>query len=132
MTAKPLFLTVDQILELHQDQIDKYGGSAGVRDMTLVESAVNAPSASFGGKLLHNDIFEMAAALLFALVQNHAFIDGNKRVGTAAALVFLDANGIEIDNREPEFSDLVLRVASSRAKKDEVAEYFRKQSKTKP
>jgi len=132
MTAKPLFPTVDQILQLHQDQIDKYGGSAGVRDMTLVESAVNAPSASFGGQFLHTDIFEMAAALLFALVQNHAFIDGNKRVGTAAALVFLEANGVEIDNREPEFSDLVLRVASSRARKDEVAKYFRKRSKTKP
>src|SRR6185295_79454 len=121
MNAKPLFLTVDQILELHQDQIDNYGGSAGVRDMTLVESAAGAPSASFGGQFLHSDIFEMAAALLFALVQNHALIDGNKRVGTAAALVFLKSNGVEIANREPEFGDLVLRVASSRAKKDEVA-----------
>jgi len=129
MNAKPLFLTVDQILELHQDQIDNYGGSAGVRDMTLVESAAGAPSASFGGQFLHSDIFEMAAALLFALVQNHAFIDGNKRVGTAAALVFLKSNGVEIANREPEFGDLVLRVASSRAKKDEVAQYFRKRSK---
>ena len=132
MSGTTLFLTVDQILELHQDQIDKYGGSAGVRDMTLLESAAAAPSASFSGQLLHSDIFDMAAALLFALVQNHAFIDGNKRVGTAAALVFLKGNGVEINNREPEFSDLVLRVASGRAKRDEIAEYFRKRSKTKP
>ena|SRR5215208_2650548 len=128
MSAKPLFLTVDQILQIHQDQIDQYGGSPGVRDMTLVESAAGAPSSSFGGDFLHSDIYEMAAALLFALVQNHAFIDGNKRVGTAAALVFLKVNGILM---EPEFTDLVLRVASSQAKKNEVAEYFRMHAKAK-
>ena len=131
MSGTPRFLSVDNILRIHQDQIEKYGGSAGVRDMTLVESAAAAPSASFGGQLLHADLFEMAGALLFALVQNHAFVDGNKRVGTAAALVFLKVNGIEIQNREPELSDLVLGVAKGQVRRNEVASYFRKHSKAR-
>jgi death-on-curing protein len=130
--AKPIFLTVDHILQIHQDQIDKYGGSAGVRDLTLVESATAAPSASFGGQFLHSDLFEMAAALLFALVMNHAFVDGNKRVGTAAALTFLMVNGVDVDNLEPQFSDLVLRVATGKAARKDVADFFRSHATTKP
>jgi death-on-curing protein len=132
VSGTPRFLSVDNILRIHQDQIENYGGSTGVRDLTLVESAAGAPSASFGGQFLHADLFEMAAALLFALVQNHAFIDGNKRVGTAAALVFLKINGIEVENREPEFSDLVLRVAMGKARRNQVSEYLRKRAKSKP
>ena len=131
MSVRPRFLSVDNILRIHQDQIEKYGGSAGVRDMTLVESAAAAPLASFGGEFLHADVFEMAAALLFALVQNHAFIDGNKRVGAAAALALLKINEIEIENREPEFSDLVLQVATGKARRAHVAEYLRTRSKGK-
>jgi death-on-curing protein len=125
MTDRKL-LTVEEVIEIHQDQIDRYGGSAGVRDKGLLESAVNAAAASFGGQFLHDDIFEMAGAYLLYLVKNHAFIDGNKRVGTAAALVFLALNGIFIRKDEPALSDLVLAVATDRAGKEHVAEYFRK------
>jgi death on curing protein len=132
VSAKPLFLNVDLILQIHLDQIDKYGGSPGLRDITLVDSAANAPSASFGGQFLHADLFEMAAALLFALVMNHAFVDGNKRVGTAAALTFLFINGVDIENQEPQFSELVLRVASGKGTRKEVADFLRARARAKP
>jgi len=84
-----LFLTLDDILESHQNQIETYGGSHGVRDIGLLESAIAQPEASFGGQYLHADIFEMAAAYLYHLVMNHPFVDGNKRVGLEASLIFL-------------------------------------------
>lgn len=84
------FLTVDEVLELHLEQIELFGGSAGARDLNLLESAVAQPSQQFGGEYLHEDVPAMAAAYLFHIVSNHPFIDGNKRTGTDAAIVFLD------------------------------------------
>jgi death-on-curing protein len=107
----PRFLALEEVLEIHQDQIARYGGSAGVRDIGLLDSAVRSPEATFAGQFLLNGIFEMAAVYLVHLVKNHAFIDGNKRVGTAAALTFLQLNGISIREDEPALSDLVLGVA---------------------
>ena len=75
------FLTLDDVLESHREQIRVYGGSEGLRDLGLLESAIAQPPAGFGGVPLHRDLYEMAAAYLFHLVQNHPFIDGNKRVG---------------------------------------------------
>jgi death-on-curing protein len=108
----PLFLTLDEVLEIHDQQIDRYGGSAGLRDAAGLESAVATPQATFGGEYLHATIPAMAAAYLFHLCQNHAFIDGNKRVGANAAITFLLMNGYEPTFSEPEFVDLVLAVAS--------------------
>ncbi len=125
MTPLPDFLTVEEVLDIHRDQIEKYGGSMGVRDMGLLDSAVKAPMATYGGEFLNADLFEMAAALLYSLVNNHAFVDGNKRAGTAAALVFLEINDIVIASQEPEFGDLVLGVATGEKTKDNVADYFR-------
>src|SRR6185369_192349 len=93
---RPEFLTLDEVLEIHRDQIVRYGGSMGVRDMGLLQSALAQPQATFERQFLHHDIFEMAAAYLFHIVQNHPFIDGNKRVGVAAALVFLLLNDCDI------------------------------------
>lgn len=80
----PEYLTTEDVLEIHADQIERYGGSGGIRDRGLLEAAVAMPQASFDGQLLHGDLFEMAAAYLYHLVQNHPFVDGNKRAGTAA------------------------------------------------
>jgi death-on-curing protein len=121
----PVFLTVEEVLAIHEDQIARYGGSTGVRDIGLVESAVSTPTASYFGELVHKDLAEIAAAYLFYLVKNHAFIDGNKRVGAAAADVFLDMNGFELRNEEPAFSDLVLAVARGEADKLAVTEFIR-------
>lgn len=93
---QPEFLRIEDVLRIHQDQIEHYGGSPELRDSSLLASAVETPRASFDGRFLHGDLFEIAAAYLFHLVQNHPFVDGNKRTGTAAALVFLDFHGITI------------------------------------
>jgi death-on-curing family protein len=87
--TEPLFLSLDEVLEIHRQQIERYGGSPGLRDAAGLESAVNTPQATFGGEFLHDSIPAMAAAYLFHLCQNHAFIDGNKRVGANAAITFL-------------------------------------------
>ena len=121
----PIFLTVAEVLEIHEDQISRYGGSAGIRDMNLLESAVQAPTATYAGKFLNADLYAMAAALLHSLVKNHAFVDGNKRVGTASALVFLSLNDVSIRQDDDALTDLVLAVATSRATREQVAEYFR-------
>lgn len=120
------FLTFEEVLRIHGDQIDRYGGSPGIRDAKVLKSALAMPQAGAGGEYFHGDVFEMAAAYLYHLVQNHAFVDGNKRVGTAAAIVFLAMNGIEIARANDELVDLVLGVASGKTSKADVAGYLRR------
>jgi death-on-curing protein len=121
----PDFLTLEDVLLLHGDQIDLYGGDPEVRDQNLLESALAQPQATYDGRQLHGDLFEMAAAYLFHLVQNHPFLDGNKRTGAVAALAFLDLNGVEIDAPPGSIYDLTMSVATGRAGKTEIAEFFR-------
>lgn len=123
------FLTVDDIFEIHQNQIQVYGGTDGVRDIGLLESALAQPSAAFGGAWLHSDVFEMAAAYLFHLVQNHPFIDGNKRVGLEAA--FLELNNLSIEVEDDKLIELVLSVAQGQTSKLEVSQFFREYSQSK-
>ena len=125
MSPMPLFLTLDEVLMIHADQIEHYGGSPGVRDLGLLQSAIAQPQASFGGQLLHSSVFEMASAYLFHLVNNHPFVDGNKRVGTAAALVFLEMNDIEVTVAEDDLAAFVLEVAQGRKEKLEITNYLR-------
>ena len=119
------FLTDADMLLLHADQIELYGGEHGIRDTALLESAIAQPQATFDGRFLHQDIFEMAAAYLYHVVQNHPFVDGNKRAGAVAALVFLDLNGVEIDAPKGAIYELTLAVAQGKAGKTEIAEFFR-------
>jgi death on curing protein len=121
----PEFLSLDDVLESHAEQIAAYGGSDGIRDAGLLESAVAQPQAMFGGQYLHADVFEMAAAYLFHIVKNHPFIDGNKRVGLEAALLFLEINGHSVETTDETLVDLVLQTAESRATKQQIAEFFR-------
>lgn len=123
--ADPLFLTLDQVLRLHRSLIEAYGGADGTRDTGLLLSALAQPAASFSGQPLHGDLFEMAAAYLFHIVSNHPFIDGNKRTGSASAIVFLELNGIEIDADEEGLVDITVAVASGKAHKPEVAAFLR-------
>ena len=126
---EPAFLNLEEVLQIHTDQIERYGGSRGIRDLTLLESAVAAPQAGFGGQYLHSDLFEMAGTYLFHIVQNHPFVDGNKRVGAAAALVFLKLNGIDLRISNPALVRLVLNVAQGKTGKAVVAEFFRKNTR---
>ena len=120
-----VFLTLDDILESHLNQIDTYGGCHGIRDIGLLESAIAQPEASFGGQYLHADIFEMAAAYLYHLVMNHPFVDGNKRVGLEAALIFLEINNENLNASDEELVDLVLKTTASQVGKREIAVFFR-------
>jgi death-on-curing protein len=123
---RPTFLTLDEALALHADQIDRYGGSVGVRDVGLLEAALATPQASFGGEYLHDGLAEIAAAYLFHLARNHPFVDGNKRVALAAAIAFLGLNGFWLDADPDDLADRVLRVAQGDMPKAELAEYIRK------
>lgn len=121
----PNFLTLDDLLDSHIEQITTYGGTQGVRDIGLLESARAQPEAQFGGQYLHTDLFEMAAAYLYHIVQNHPFIDGNKRVGLEAALVFLEINDLSLYVTDDELIELTLRTAQGLVSKTEVADFFR-------
>jgi len=124
----PDFLELVEVLTIHADQIERYGGDAARRDAGLLESAVAMPRAMFGGEFLHRDLYEMGAAYLYHIVQNHPFVDGNKRTGTAAALVFLELNGVAINADEDALVALVLDVAQGRADKARITEFLRTNS----
>ena len=119
-----MFLSLDEVLEIHEQQIERYGGSSGLRDAAGLESAVATPQATFGGKFLHTTIPSMAAAYLFHLCQNHAFIDGNKRVGANAAITFPLMNNWEPTFDAEELVDLVLSVAAGGLSKPRLIEIF--------
>lgn len=117
---KVVFLTLDEVLALQADQIERYGGRPGIRDIALLQSALAVPSATFEGRFLHGSLHEMAAAYLFHLVQDHLFVDGNKRGGLMALLVFLGLNGHWLDADVGELERPVLGVATGKVSKAEV------------
>lgn len=118
--VKIRFLGLDEVLSLHADQIARYGGAVGVRDIGLLESAVATAEASFGGSYLHATLPEMAAAYLYHLAQNHPFVDGNKRAAVASTFMFLFLNDLLLDCSEDALVELTLAVASGKATKAEV------------
>lgn len=127
----PTFLTLDEVIEIHSEMINRYGGSDGIRDKGLLESAVSTPRAGFGDQYLHSDIFQMAAAYLFHIVKNHPFIDGNKRTGAMTAFVFLKLNNHALTAGEIQYERMVRAVAESKLEKREIAEFYQKHSKDK-
>ncbi len=122
------FLGLQEVLEIHRDQVTRYGGTAGIRDLDLLKSALGMPGATFNGEFLHTDVYEMAAAYLFHLVKNHPFLDGNKRVGAVAALVFLTLNGHDFQAPEDNLAETVLAVARGEIGKSEVTVFLRRWS----
>jgi death-on-curing protein len=127
---EPVFLSLDEVLEIHEQQIERYGGSPGLRDTEGLESAVATPQATFGGEFLHVSIPAMAAAYLYHLCRNHPFVDGNKRVGANAAITFLLMNNWEPTFDTEELVDVVLSVASGGLSKARLIEIF--ESRCKP
>ncbi|MBP5586170.1 MAG: type II toxin-antitoxin system death-on-curing family toxin [Lentisphaeria bacterium] len=128
MNQEPLFLTLAEITEIHGYQIEFFGGSDGLRSQDMLESAAGMPSSSFGGNFLHPTIPDMAAAYLFHLVENHPFVDGNKRVGTMSALVFLELNETDFNATDDELTEVVLQVAGGKMSKDALSQFFRRHS----
>jgi death-on-curing protein len=121
---EPLFLTLDEVVEIHHQQVDIYGGALGVRDPGGLASAVATPQATYGGEYLHPSIPAMAAAYLFHLCQNHPFIDGNKRTGANAAITFLLLQDWEPLFEEEELVHVVLAVASGVMDKGKLTAIF--------
>ena len=118
------FLGLDEVIGLHAEQVERYGGSLGVRDLGLLESAVASPEASFGGDYLHATLPEMAAAYLFHLAQNHPFVDGNKRAAAAAMIMFVYLNDLDVECSEDELVELTLGVASGKLTKADAAVFL--------
>lgn len=118
-------LTLEIVREIHAEAIAKFGGLDGVREMALLESAVAAPQASFGGKSPYADLADVAAAYLYYLCKNHPFVDGNKRTALGACIVFLRLNGIEPQADGPEWEELTLAVAKGDIDRDETTARLR-------
>ena len=125
MSAEPDFLSVDDVIQIHDEQLAAYGGAGGIRDQGLLESAVATPQVYFGEAYLHEDLAHMAAAYAFHIAQNQPFLDGNKRTGLVAALVFLDLNGVTVLDAEEKLYDAMIAVAERRMDKDGLAELLR-------
>ncbi len=126
---EPAFLTLDEVLAIQAEQIERYGGTEGLRDSNLLASALGMPSATYGGEFLHPTLFEMAAAYLFHICNNHPFLDGNKRTALAACLAFLWLNDVEVVADSDEIADLVLSVADGSVGKAQVAVYLEDRSR---
>ena len=124
----PIFLTLDEVLSLHEEQLQLFGGSAGIRQIDLLQSAMGNVEATFGEIFLHETIFEMAAAYLYGICRSHPFVDGNKRTAVVATLTFLGMNDSVVDADEDEFYDLVIGVAEGRVSKAAVAVFLEKNS----
>ena len=124
----PIFLPFSKVLELHERQIRLYGGEPAIRDMNLLESALAMPMSGIGDSYFHVSPFEMAAAYLFHIVLNHPFVDGNKRTGAVAALIFLALNDIEVNMSEDVFERFVRAVAKGEIQKPEIAKFLEEHS----
>lgn len=105
-------LTKEEILILHEQLIDRYGGTHGVRDENLLDSALNAPFQGYGEHEFYPSVVQKAARLCFGLVMNHPFHDGNKRIGAMALLITLDLNHLSLKTSNAELSDIILRLAA--------------------
>jgi len=122
------FLSQEIILTFHKDQIKTYGGSRGVRDQGLLESALAQPEARFGGEYLHKGLFDMAAEYGFHICKNHPFFDGNKRTALVAIYTFLYVNGYQLKADKKSLFAVVIDLANSEISKEELANYLEENS----
>jgi death-on-curing protein len=123
--SDPLFLTLDEVLGIHADQIRGYGGRPGIRDLDLLRSALAMPETTYEGEFLHPTLFEMAAAYLFHVARNHPFVDGNKRTALMCALVFLGLNGQCLEVEPDSLYEMVDGVAAGGVEKAAVSVFLR-------
>lgn len=117
-------LTKRQVLQLHQQLLDAFGGAAGLRDEGLLDSALSAPFQTFGGIPLYPSIQAKAAQLGFGLICNHSFVDGNKRIGAHVMLVFLALNGIELNYTQRELIEIIFSTAASKSDASDLLQWI--------
>ena len=120
------YLTTPQVLAIHDQMVKRFGGSHGVRDLGLVESAIGRPMASYDGNDLYETIFDKAAALLQSLLKNHPFVDGNKRTALTSAGIFLKINGVNLKNYHEEEVEFAVRVDNKNLSIEEIASWLEK------
>ena len=118
---EPSFLTFAEILEIQRVQTENYGGDFTLRDRGLLESALAMPQSTFGGQFLHTTLFAMAAAYAYHIAENQPFVDGNKRTGLAAALVFLALNGVEIDDPKGRLYEAMMNISARKLSEEGLA-----------
>lgn len=128
--SEPRFLTWEQVLEIHRAQLENFGGQDGLRDANALESALAQPEATFEGRVLHVFPFEMAAAYAFHISENQPFIDGNKRVALGCALIFLELNGISVEDSGMKLSAALMRLSAGQVSKKEFALLLESLAKT--
>lgn len=126
---KTKYLTLDEVIAIHDNMVSLYGGSHGIRDLGLVDSAISRPMATFGGEDLYPDVFLKAAALFHSLMFNHAFVDGNKRTTITVSARFLKINGYSLIATDREFVDFPLKVENAHLSFEEIAAWLRKNAK---
>ena len=125
------YLTLNEVLELHQLVMQQSGGAVGIHNLSGLESALAQPRMTFGGEELYPTLMEKAVALGFSLIQNHPFVDGNKRIGHAAMEIFLILNGYEIEATVDEQEKVILQVASGQLERNEFTEWLHSHIVTK-
>lgn len=121
-----IFLTIEEVLLMHECQIRLFGGHTGIREKGLLESALALPLSTFGGSYLCQDIYEMAASYMFHIIKNHPFIDGNKRMGVIVSLTFLKRNNIPLIWSNEEIFTVAKGVAESVISKNDLIDFFKK------
>lgn len=126
---KTVYVSLDDVIAIHDNVVSLYGGSHGIRDLGLVESAISRPKATFGGEDLYPDIFSKAAALFHSLMFNHAFVDGNKRTTISTTARFLSVNGYELDVSQKEFVAFPLRVENKHLSIEAISNWLQKHTK---
>ena len=124
-----VYLSLEQVLELHRLQVRSFGGSGGLRDRGALEAALGRPQATFGGEDLYPDAEAKAAALLHSLVMNHPFVDGNTRIGASAAELFLNVNGALLQSEDEELVETTLAVARGEMEAEALAIWLRQRSR---
>lgn len=122
------FLTIDDVLLIHNEIITRYEGCSGIRDKGLLESAIIQPQVAYHYEEL-SDLFQLAAILGYHIIKNHSFVDGNKRTGILSALLFLERNGFTLDASDEQLYTLTLSIAESKITKEEIAAFFRRTAK---
>lgn len=113
------YLTREQVIKLHQALIEASGGSSGIRDVGMLDSALKTPLQTFDENELFPSVLDKAARLAFGLIKNHPFIDGNKRICTHVMLIFLALNNIMLSYKDEELIDIILKVASGKANEND-------------
>ncbi|MBI2616741.1 type II toxin-antitoxin system death-on-curing family toxin [Candidatus Gottesmanbacteria bacterium] len=124
-----IYLEIDEVIAIHEKMLEIGGGREGIRDFTLIHSAVARPKATFAGKLLYPTIWLQAAALIQSLIRNHPFDDGNKRTGFFSTLRFLDLNGYDINATEAEIISFARNVDVKRLPIEDIASFLKKHAK---